>query len=145
MTAVEQFLGQHKKVGLDTNILIALVEQLASYKRQVAQLLQALDHHQTLLYLSVVSVAELTLKPAQDNRPDVVGQYEIALANGRFLFAPISLSTARLAARITASNRLKVVDGLILASLVEQGATGFVTADRDFRRVSELDILLIEG
>ena len=52
--------------------------------------------------------------------------------------------TARRAAKLRARHRLSLADAFQVASCLQLGATAFLTNDRRLRRVTELEVVLLD-
>ncbi len=140
---IQQFVRRHARVGVDTNIVIAIVEAHLHYGDQARNVFKLFNQHGTEVWISVTTIPEVLIKPVSKKAYEIVRDYEHILFDGLFSFAPISLVTARQAALTGGVYNLHAADSLILASLIEQGVTGFITADQDFKNVTDLEILLI--
>jgi predicted nucleic acid-binding protein len=87
---------------------------------------------------------EVAVRPLQLGRPDIADEYEILLANyPHLLISDIARSITRRAAALRATHRLKPADAVQVAACIEHGATAFVTNDRDLRRLTEIDVLIL--
>jgi len=139
MPAVSDFLAGHKRVGVDANVVIALVEKNLDFREQIKEIFALADDIGSEIWISAIGVTEILIKPTQTKNFALQHQYELALFSGRFSFAPISLEAARRAA----SFDLKVRDALHIASLLEAGVTGFVTADRAIKSIKGLEVLTL--
>ena len=56
----------------------------------------------------------------------------------------MSLNIADLAARLRAKYRLRTPDSIQAASAISSGATGFICNDRAFKKIEEIDVLVLE-
>ena len=139
----EAFVSRHERIGLDTNIAIALIEGSPSYERSVLGFFRLVGLSDCQMWLSVVSLPELLIKPTKERADVTLARYQEWFID--LSFAVIDLVAAEQAVELGAQNGLKPADALILASLEQQGVTGFVTADERFRRIKELDVLLLRG
>lgn len=95
--------------------------------------------------LSVITIPEVLIRPIRMKQESLHNQYKQLVFGGRFELAPITQTVAEHAATIGGHSKLQTLDALIVASLIEAGATGFVTADQDFSSVDELDVLILKG
>ncbi|MQY24278.1 type II toxin-antitoxin system VapC family toxin [Nocardia macrotermitis] len=89
---------------------------------------------------STLLLPELLTKPLRDGAHSEI--LELGALLGRLDLRPVDEATARLAASLGASYRLKAADAVHLATAVSIGATRFITNNRkDFAAdISEVDI-----
>jgi predicted nucleic acid-binding protein len=94
---------------------------------------------------SVLTLMEITVKPLQMGRPDVAEEYEVLLANyPNLVIAALDRPAARRAAELRAEYRLRPADALQVAACLEQGATAFLSNDRELRRITHLQVWMLE-
>lgn len=136
-------MARHHKIGLDSNILIAIVEANPHYGEQARIVFNRFQHYGNQIWISAITIPEVLIKPIEKRAKKILTDYENLLFSGAFLYAPITLATARQAAYIGGASHLHAADSLILASFLESGVTGFVTADKGFQSVNDMEILLI--
>jgi len=138
-------LGRHERIGLDTPVFIYHLEGSSRYAEPAGHVFDELAEGRFAGVTSVLTLMELAVKPLQLGRPEVADEYEVLLANFPHLtVAGIDRPAARRAAELRAMHRLRPADALQVASCLEAGATAFVTNDRDFRRVSDFQVLLLD-
>jgi predicted nucleic acid-binding protein len=142
--SLDKFVARHRVIGIDSNILIAHFEQAADYAKSAGQLFQAFDQRGTQVALSTITIPEILIHPLRSGSHQLVQRYEQFIFRGQFIVAGITQIIARDAAEIGARSKLNSLDALIVASLIEAGATGFVTADQDFAAVAEIDVLILD-
>jgi predicted nucleic acid-binding protein len=94
---------------------------------------------------SVLTLMEIAVKPLQVGRPDVAEEYDILLANyPNLAVVAIDQPTAHRAAELRAKHRLRPADALQMAACLEHHAAAFLTNDRDLRRVTAIEVLMLE-
>jgi predicted nucleic acid-binding protein len=137
-------LGRHERIGLDTAVFIYHIEGATPFAGPAGNVLGDLAGGAFAGVTSVLTLMELTVRPLQLGRPEVADEYEVLVAHyPNLTIAEIDRPTARRAAELRAVHRLRPADALQVAACLEQGATAFVTNDRDLRRVSEITVLLL--
>ncbi len=144
MAQIDEFLKRHSSVGFDANVLIGLIEANAEYGKTAKAVFQAFGRHNNRVWTSVITVPEVLSKPISQAAQKVVRDYEEQLYSSPILFAEITLSIARTAALFGGQYKLKVRDALHVASLIAYGVTGFITADKDFKSIEELEVFLVK-
>ncbi len=139
-------LGSAKRVGLDTQILIYHLEDLAPYVELTTHLLAGASAGAFQLLLSIVSLSEILVKPWQNGDSDRAKRIRAALeALPGIQFADITAAVAADGAALRGRTRLPLPDALIVASVVNRGAQVIVTNDRA-RRAKKLPcrVLLLD-
>lgn len=88
---------------------------------------------------------ELLVQPYRLEDIDRVNRFYALLSNfpGLEWIAP-TLEIADSAARLRAEYNLRTPDALQAATVLASGATGFVSNDRDFKRITEFETLILD-
>lgn len=145
MARIAAALQGHRLVGLDTPVFIYYLEESPRYCSCTGTLFDHVADGLIEGVTSVLTLMELAVKPLQIGRPEVADEYEVILSSYPHLaIAQIDRATARRAAELRATYRLRPADAIQVAACIEHGATAFLSNDRDLRRVSEIDILLLD-
>ena len=144
MADLATILRRHERVGLDASVFIYHIEGTTRFAEPAGVALEELARGSFIGVTSVLTLMEIAVKPLQVGRPDVAEEYEVLLANyPNLIVAAIGRATARRAARLRATHRLRPADALQLASCLEQHAIAFLTNDKDLRRVTEIEVLML--
>lgn len=134
-----------KRVGLDTPVFISHIEGTTRFAGPAGVALDELADRAFAGVTSGLTLMEIAVRPLQVGRPDIAEEYEVLLANYPHLaVAAIERPIARRAAELRARHRLRPADALQVAACLEHGATAFLTNDRELRRLTELQLLLLE-
>jgi predicted nucleic acid-binding protein len=137
-------LRQHERIGLDTPIFIYHIEGTTQLAGLAGVALDELAGGAFTGVTSVLTLMEIAVKPLQMRRPDVAEEYEVLLANyPNLVIAAIDRPTARRAAELRAEYRLRPADALQVAACLEQGATAFLSNDRELRRIADLQVWML--
>jgi len=137
-------LAAHALIGLDTCIFIYHLERHPKYFTVTQPLLRGIETGGWQAVASTVAVMEVMVRPWQLERRDVVRDYEAILAHFPNLeLVDATLDVAREAARLRAQYTLRPADALHVATALISGATAFVTNDRDFAQVKDVDVVLL--
>ena len=100
MIDVSAALG--RKVYLDTNIFIYLVEGHPAYSSLIARLFDAVDAKTVHAVTSELSIAEVLVKPIADAKPAIIDIYSALLAPSSMIeMRTIDRTTLRLSAEIS--------------------------------------------
>lgn len=137
-------LAGHRRIGLDSNILIYLLETSGPLADAAARLVDAIDAGTTEAVLSTVGLVEILAGPA---RAGDAAAFEItADALRDLLIRVVSLdrATAEDAAWIRGSLGIGLEDAVHLASARNAGATAFVTNDRRLRSIPRLEVVYLD-
>jgi predicted nucleic acid-binding protein len=137
-------LRQHERIGVDTPIFIYHIEGTTHLAGLAGVALDELAGGAFTGVTSVLTLMEIAVKPLQMGRPDVAEEYEILLANyPNLVVAAIDRPTVRRAAELRAEYRLRPADALQVAACLEEGATAFLSNDRELRRIAELQVWML--
>jgi predicted nucleic acid-binding protein len=94
---------------------------------------------------SVVSFAEFGVYPERNGRPDLIQDFEDAIADFSFDFLEINLPIARMAYRLRAKYTfLKGMDAFQLAAALHSGCQYFLTNGRPLSVITEINIIILE-
>jgi predicted nucleic acid-binding protein len=138
-------LRQHERIGVDTPIFIYHLEGTTQLAGLAGVALDELAGGAFSGVTSVLTLMEIAVKPLQLRRPDVAEEYEVLLANyPNLVIAALDRPTARRAAELRAEYRLRSADALQVAACLEQGATAFLSNDRELRRITDLHVWMLE-
>ena len=144
MAGLAAALRQHERIGVDTPIFIYHFEGTTHLAGLAGVALDELAGGAFTGVTSVLTLMEIAVKPLQMGRPDVAEEYEVLLANyPNLVIAAIDRPTARRAAELRAEYRLRPADALQVAACLEQGATAFLSNDRELRRITDLQVWML--
>lgn len=94
------------------------------------------------LFVTPITIAELVAGPLARGREAQAEQYRLALTPAAgFGLLPLGDDTAVLAARLRVRYKLKLPDAFQLAACVLNGCEAIATHNRDFRRVTEVNLV----
>jgi predicted nucleic acid-binding protein len=145
VAGLAQVLSRHDCVGIDTSIFIYHIEASTQYAGLAREALDALVQGTFLGVTSVLTLMEITVQPLRLNRPIAANQYELlvsAIPNLRII--DVNRETARRAAELRAVHRLQAADAVQVAACLQHGATAFLTNDKGIRRVTALEVILLD-
>lgn len=138
---ITTLLRRHKRIALDTSVLIYHLEGHPHYSEQTSAFLDAIQGGSCQGVVSDLSLFELLVMPLRKEQPGVADEYEILLTNfPNLTLAPLTRDVILTAAALRARHGLKTPDALIIATALEQKATLLVTNDRSWRRVPGIEI-----
>lgn len=135
MGKVSQELGP--RVYFDANIIIYLVEGFAPFLDQLRALSTALNTGEIVAVTSELSLAEVLVKPLQDQLPAIQQAYKVFLTPTPALqVIAIQSTILEEAAQLRATTKLKLPDAIHLATALHQQCDSFLTNDTVFRALS---------
>jgi len=126
-------------VVVDTAPFIYVLESHAQYSDQFLGLFEAAAKRELVVALSTITLAEVLTGPFKSGQTALAKRYEKALSC--YTVIPVSAPISALAAQLRVQYRLKLPDAIQLATALDFGAAAFVTHDRDFAKITGLDIL----
>lgn len=133
-----------QKVYLDTNIFIYALEGVEPSAAILREVFTSLEAGEWQAATSSLSIAECLVKPFGLGREDLVGLYRAALSQSDHLtLVPLNEEILIFAARLRAQHKFKLPDALHIATALNQGCTAMLTNDTGFRKVPELNCLLL--
>jgi predicted nucleic acid-binding protein len=138
-------LHRYKRIGVDTPIVISHIDGTTQRAGLAGVALDELAGGAFTGVTSVLTLMEIAVMPLHMGRPDVAEEYEVLLANyPNLVIAALDRPTARRAAELRAEYRLRPADAWQVAACLEQGATAFLSNDRDLRRITDLHVWMLE-
>jgi predicted nucleic acid-binding protein len=139
------FLRRHRRIALDTSIFIYQLEANTRYLALTDVVFSWVERAGHEAVTSTITMTELLVPSYRDkdeNRVDAFFGLLTTYPNLRWI-AP-DLETADLAAKLRALYRMRTPDALQAATAIRAQATGFVTNDRVFARIGELDAVVLD-
>jgi len=128
---------------LDSNIVIALVEEESGRKAAVAGHLGELGRPMGRCVVSDLVRLECRAKPIASGDAALLHEYDRYFASGDVVLCSLSRSAYDRATHIRARYRFETADALHLAAAIESGCDAFVTADRALTAFGDLSVLLV--
>ena len=132
-------LPQGATVMVDTAPFIYVLESHPQFADQFVGLFEAAAVGDLMIALSTITLAEVLTGPFKAGQTALAKRYEKTMSLYRVV--PVSAPIAALAAQLRAQYRLKLPDAIQLATSLDISAAAFVTHDRDFSRVTRVEIL----
>ena len=144
MAALASALGRHRLVALDTPVWIYHFEGSTTYGRAADAVLEAVSSGRVAAVASELVLLELLVAPLKQGAQDAADEIEMVLLHFPNLrLAPVTRGVLIRAAEMRARYGLRTPDAIMIASAVETGATLAVTNDDAWRKVKELDIMVL--
>ncbi len=142
---VEDFLKRHGKPGLDTSIFIYQLEENPKYLELVNPIFVWLEGSKAQAVTSTITMLEFLVQPYRLSDIDRVNRFYALLSTYPHLewIAP-TLNIADLAAWLRAEHNLRMSDGIQMATSLASQATGFISNNSVFQRITTVEILILD-
>ncbi len=142
---LSRFLRRHARIGLDTSPFIYDTEDHPRYAGAAHAVFTRIAAGHSIGVTSTLTMTELLVMPFRSGRPDAADEmFSTAIQVPNIEWLSPSLGIAERAARARATYQLRTLDAIQLATALTAGAKGFVTNDKDFRRVTDIDVLMLD-
>ncbi len=139
------FLNRHRRVALDTSVFIYQLDATPGYRELVRPVFRWIESEIGAAVTSTVTMLELLVQPYRRGDLDRVNRFYASLSTYPNLeWMPHTLAIADQAARLRAMHRLQTPDAIQAATALDAGAPAFISNDAAFRRIPELDVLLLD-
>lgn len=137
-------MGKIKVIGLDTAVVIYLLEQHPKYFQKVRTLFDDIEHGKLQAVFSSIGLIELLVGPKRHNRSDLVIKYQTYLAAYDDLAIVDLLPQIILeASSLRAKYNIATPDAIHLATAIAFEVDTFITNDRDLKKVKEVNVTLL--
>ena len=142
---IGSLLERHQRIGLDSNVLIYLLEGSGELADRAAELLDALGAGTSHGVMSTLALAEICSGPARDGQAALLEHYADELQTIENLrIVPLSAEIAVDAAVVRGARTTSLADAIHLATARHAGATVFVTNDRQIKSINRLDVVYLD-
>jgi len=135
MAQVEQFLkeiSQYRSATLDTNAVIYFLDSTAGFTELLEPLFELVEKGRMKLNLSVITEAELLVKPYRENNIKVIKAIQFLVEEfPNIEVIPVTRGVAREAARIRSSLGLKLPDAIIISTALESNSEVLIGNDHE--------------
>lgn len=132
-------------VSLDTSPFIYFVEQNPLYVDLMREVFKRITNGDFQASSSVITLTEVLVQPLRQNNQTLADDYRDLLFNGtNFQLFSLTGSIAERAAELRAKHNLRTPDALQIATALENGCDAFLCNDNSLKRVTELQILILE-
>lgn len=142
---IEEALQGVSSLFLDSPPVIYYVEANPQYLPIVGPIFDRLDRGELEGVGSPVTLAECLVLPMRLGRVELQQRFIGLIDNHASIkVLSIDLNVARVAAEVRARHNLQLPDALQVAAALSFGCDALLTNDAEFRRVSELRILVLD-
>lgn len=135
---------QGRKIYLDTNIFIYAIEAYPDYLAALEDLFESADMRNLAIVTSELTLAEVLVKPLEDGDLEKQQAYCEALQSSEHLtIASVSRDVLIEAAKVRATQKLKLPDAIHLATAVQYQCSTFLTNDSLFKKTCLLPVVIL--
>jgi len=135
--------GVHR-VALDTPPLIYLIEANPGFDTIPLAVIRRAEEGRLRLFASVLVLTEVLVQPLRKGLLELAAQFrDILSSSGLIQLRPVDAATAEMAAQLRATYGLRTPDALHLGSAITSGCQVFLTNDADFKRITEVRVVLL--
>lgn len=141
--SVASLVATHKRIGVDADVLIYLVDAVEPWAAHSAAIVDAIDEGQVRASMSALAVAEVLAGPARSGDAASFERTAAELQDLQIEVVPLTRQLAEDAAWLRGRGAAHLVDAIHLAT-ARSGATAFVTNDRRVRSLPSLEVLHLD-
>jgi len=139
------FLKRHRRMGLDTCVFIYQIEENLNYVHLTNQIFEWLRKPRAEGVTSNLTMLEVLVQPYRDADEERVDSFYALLSTYPHLrWIDVTLSIADRAAHLRSEYALQTPDAIQAATALSENATGFISNDRSFQKVSGLDVVILD-
>ena len=136
---------QGKVIGLDTAPLIYFIEQNPNYIDIVREFFMAMNKGEFQVVTSSLTLTEVLVHPLRNGNNQLAQQYRNILLNQDFLTVfSVSPDIAQLAAQLRATDNIRTPDAIQIATAIQNDAEFFLTNDKGFQNIANLNIQILD-
>ena len=132
-------------LGIETAPFIYFVEKHPTYIDRMRTIFQQVNTGHLEVFASAITLTEVLVMPIQTGHAAYQREYRDMLLNTEHItIVSVSPAIAERAAHLRAKYRLRTPDALHVATAILSGCNAFLTNDTGLRRVTELQVLLVD-
>lgn len=136
---------RHRKVALDSCVFIYQVDENTKYLRLTDEIFAWIESAAAKAFTSTLTMTEVLVQPYRlKDRPRANRFYNLLSTYPNLEWISPGLVVADVAAKIRAEHRLRTPDAIQAATAIHSDATALVTNDPVFRRIPDLDVLILD-
>lgn len=141
---LSELLKKHHIIALDTATFIYHFEKDNPFFEATSVLFRNIQSHQIEGITSVVTLAEILVRPMKIKDIEIIEDYKIILNNfPNLTILNIDQNIAILAAELRAKYKIKLLDALQIAGGLIKEATLFITNNKKLKLVQEIKVVTL--
>ena len=143
-SSIETLVGRHRRIAIDSNVLIYLLDGTGRRAELSARLLDAIGRGEVEGVLASVGLAEVLVASARADDGPLFEQTAATLRDLGLRVVTLDAQAAEDAAWIRGRTGASMPDAVHLACAMRAGATTFVTNDRTMPTPARLGITILD-
>ena len=142
---IPEWLHNIERLYVDSAPLIYLVEENEVYLSSIRQVVLLIDNTPLDAVSSVLTLAEVLVKPLRNGNLNLVREYCGVLVDGEdYTLVPVNSEIAIRAAELRARYNLRTPDSVHVATALATGCDAILTNDADIKRIRDIPILFLD-
>jgi predicted nucleic acid-binding protein len=142
---ISERLQSVARLFLDTAPIVYYVEKNPRYLVKVQEIFRQIDVGTLTAVTSPVTLAECLVSPIRLGLTTLRQDFlDLIHGGSNTVFVPFGADTARLAAELRVRYNLSLPDAFQVAAAMEGGCDAFLTNDMMLKRVTELNVIVLE-
>lgn len=142
---VSDALQDIQHLYIETAPLIYYVEENPIYVDLMDAVITVVERVPIEAVSSVITLTEVLAQPIKLKKAELEWEYRsILMDSGEFSLLPVDTSIADAAANLRARYNLRTPDALHIATAIVVGCDAFLTNDAGFKRVTEINVLVLD-
>ena len=138
-------LQRHRRIALDSNVLIYQLEASPKYIRLTDILFEWLALPGSQAITSTITMTEVLVAPYRNFDQKLADKfYGLLSTYPNLMWIPVDLEIADLAARMRARHNFRTPDAVHAATAIHANATALITNDPVFDRISNFDTFVLD-
>lgn len=138
-------LEKYKKIALDTNIFIYLIEKNEKYVKKVKKLFDMVEKGKIVAVTSMLLYTEVLVKPFEEENHKLVDLYKVFLGTfPNLIIADVDKSISVTAAKIRAKYKIRTPDAIFVATGIVNKSEAYITNDVRLKKIKEIEVLIID-
>lgn len=134
-----------KRIYIAAAPFIYFVEKHTDYFTRVYRVFGLIEATPLRAITSAITLTEIMVQPLRIGNTDLAQEYhDVLMTSNQFSLVSVTEDIAITAAAIRARYSLRTPDAIHVASAIKTGCDAIFTNDRDFRRVTDLNVLVLD-
>ena len=139
---IADLVARHRRVALDANALVYLLEAPDPLGRVTAAILDAAEGGRPTVVLATLALAEIAVGPVRRGDETIVERYADEIRDLRGVqIVPLTADIALDVGVIRGRYRIRLADAIHLATARQAGASAIVTNDRRMPEIPHLEVI----
>lgn len=143
---VKEIIERHRRIMFDTAPIIYFIEEHKDFGAIIDEIFRLIKgDSEYYAFSSTITLTEVLTQPLRQLKLDIVHRYRKLLRNSAdFIIYPVDSLISEKAAELRAQHMLRTPDAIQLATAIENKGTLFVTNDKRLKRITEIEVLVVE-